>query len=39
MRKLVVIEFITLDGSIQGLGSPDEVWGAKSIRLSATRLK
>lgn len=24
MRKLVVIEFITLDGVMQGLGSPDE---------------
>src|SRR4029079_8994609 len=24
MRKLIVIEFITLDGVMQGLGSPDE---------------
>ncbi len=24
MRKLVVIEFVTLDGVMQGLGSPDE---------------
>jgi dihydrofolate reductase len=24
MRKLVVIEFVTLDGVVQGLGSPDE---------------
>ena len=24
MRKLVVAEFITLDGVMQGLGSPDE---------------
>jgi hypothetical protein len=24
MRRLAVIEFVTLDGVIQGLGSPDE---------------
>ena len=24
MRKLVVVEFVTLDGVMQGLGSPDE---------------
>jgi hypothetical protein len=24
MRKLIVIEFVTLDGVMQGLGSPDE---------------